>query len=74
MEYDSDYQQKKIKSFIDLNNFIIFIEKNFDFSKEFAFNNILKAVRKKFRSQCIEYIVSMMMEPYDNITSPLIIK
>ena len=29
-------------------------------------------VRKKFVKKCIEYVVSMMMEPYDDITSPLI--
>ena len=31
-------------------------------------------VRKKFGEECIEYIVSMMMEPYDNISNPLINK
>ena len=31
-------------------------------------------VRKKFCEECIEYVVSMMMEPYDNIINPLINK
>ena len=72
---DSDYQQKKIKSLLsDLNDFIIFIEKNFDFSKEFAFNEIYKWLEKNSEDECVEYIVSMMMEPYDNIVNPLINK
>ena len=72
---DSDYQQKKIKSLLsDLNDFIIFIEKNFDFSKEFAFNEIYKWLEKNSEDECVEYIVSMMMEPYDNIINPLINK
>ena len=37
----SEYQQKKIKSLLeDLNNFILFIEKDFNFSCEFAFNEV----------------------------------
>jgi len=72
---DSDYQKKKIHSLLsDLNNFIIFIEKNFDFSKEFAFNIIYKWLEKNSEEECVEYIVSMMMEPYDNIINPLINK
>ena len=72
---DSDYQQKKIKSLLsDLNSFIIFIEKNFDFSEKFAFNIIYKWLEKNSEEECMEYIVSMMMEPYDNIINPLIHK
>ncbi len=70
---DSEYQQKKIKSLInDLNIFIKFLENNFDFSQEFAFNQIYLWVEKNCGDECIEYIVSMMMEPYDNITSLLV--
>ena len=72
---DSDYQKKKIITLLsDLNNFIIFIEKNFDFSKEFAFNEVYKWLEKNSGDECIEYVVSMMMEPYDDIISPLIKK
>jgi len=72
---DSDYQQKKIKSLLsDLNNFISFIEKNFDFSIDYAFNKIYKWLEENSGDECIEYVVSMMMEPYDNIISPLINK
>ena len=70
---DSNYQQKKIRSLLnDLKKFIEFIENNFDFSKEFAFNEVYLWVEKNLEEECIEYIVSMMMEPYDDIVNPLI--
>jgi len=72
---DSEYQQKKIKFLLkDLNSFINFIEKDFNFSSDFAFNKIYLWVEKNSGDECIEYIVSMMMEPYDQIVSPLIKK
>ena len=70
---ESKYQQKKIKSLLnDLNIFINFLEKKFDFSKEFAFNEIYLWLEDNSGEECIEYVVSMMMEPYDNIINPLI--
>ncbi|MDC0435992.1 hypothetical protein OAL81_00425 [Candidatus Pelagibacter sp.] len=70
---ESEYQQKKIKSLLnDLNIFINFLEKKFDFSKEFAFNEIYLWLENNSGEECIEYVVSMMMEPYDNIINPLI--
>jgi hypothetical protein len=72
---DSKYQQKKIQSLInDLNAFINFIENDFNFSKDFAFNEIYLWLEKNSDDECVEYIVSMMMEPYDNIISPLVNK
>jgi len=72
---DSEYQQKKIKFLLkDLDNFINFIEKDFDFSDEFAFNEIYLWLEKNSGDECIEYIVSMMMEPYDKIVNPQINK
>jgi len=72
---DSEYQQKKIKSLLkDLNNFISFIDKDFNFSNEFAFNEIYLWLENNSGDECIEYIVSMMMEPYDKIINPLIKK
>ena len=68
-----NYQQKKIQSLLnDLKKFIEFIENNFDFSKEFSFNSVYLWVEKNLEEECIEYIVSMMMEPYDDIVNPLI--
>ncbi len=72
---ESEYQQKKIKSLLsDLHLFIDFIENKFDFSDEYAFNNIYLWLEKNTRDECIEYIVSMMMEPYDDIINPLVNK
>ena len=70
---DSEYQKKKIKSLLnDLNKLIIFIEKDFNFSKEFAFNYLYLWAENELEEECIEYLVSMMMEPYDSIINPLI--
>ena len=72
---DSEYQKKKIKYLLnDLNKFISFIEKNFKFTDEFAFNEIYLWLEKNSGDECIEYVVSMMMEPYDQIVNPLINK
>jgi len=70
---DSGYQKKKIKSLLnDLNKFIQLIEKDFNFSKEFIFNHLYLWIEENLGDECIEYIVSMMMEPYDDIVNPLI--
>ena len=72
---DSEYQLKKIRSLLeDINNFMIFLERNLDFSKDFAFNEVYLWLEKNSGDECIEYIVSMMMEPYDQIVNPLINK
>ena len=72
---DSEYQLKKIESLMkDLKIFINFIEKDFDFTKDFAFNEIYLWIDKNCSEECIEYTVSMMMEPYDDIIDPLINK
>jgi hypothetical protein len=72
---ESIYQQKKINSLLnDLNKFIQFIEKDLDYSKEFVFDSIYQWVENNLGEECIEYIVSMMMEPYDDIVNPLINK
>ena len=70
---ESEYQQKKINSLLnDLNKFIQFIEKDFDYSKEFVFNNIYQWAEDNLGEECVEYIISLMMEPYDDIVNPLI--
>ncbi len=72
---ESEYQQKKITSLLnDLNVFISFLENNFDFYQQFAFNEIYLWTEKNSGDECVEYIVSMMMEPYDDIVNPLINK
>ena len=72
---ESEYQQKKIKKLInDLSKFIEYLDNHFDFSSDYAFNKIYMWLEKNVEEECIEYVVSMMMEPYDNIVSPLIKK
>ncbi len=70
---ESEYQQKKIKNLLnDLKNFFQFIEKDFNFSKEFIFNDIYLWLEENSGEECIEYVVSMMLEPYDYIVDPLV--
>ena len=72
---DSEFQRKKIINLIsDLNKFLNYLEKDFSFEKQFAFNEIYLWIEKNLGDECIEYIVSMMMEPYDDIVEPLIKK
>ena len=70
---DSEFQKNKIKQLLsDLNKFINFIENKFDFNQEYAFNKIYLWIESNLKEECIEYIVSIMMEPYEQITSPLV--
>ena len=67
------YQLKKIQLLLsELNNFILLIENKFSFNQEYVFNKIYLYIEKNYGEECIEYIVSMMMEPYDDIVAPLI--
>ena len=70
---ESEYQITKIKSLLsDLNRFIIHLDKEFNFKQDFAFNEMYLYLEKNYCEECIEYIVSMMMEPFDDIVTPLI--
>ena len=70
---DSEYQQNKIKSLLnDVKKFINHIENKFDFKTEYAFNEIYLWIEKETCEECIEYIVSIMLEPYNHITEPLV--
>ena len=70
---DSEYQQIKIKNLLkDIKKFIKFIDKSFDFEDEYPFNNIYLWLENETCEECIEYVVSIMMEPYNEITTPLI--
>jgi hypothetical protein len=72
---ESEYQIKKIKSLLeDLNKFILFLDNKFDFDQEYPFNKLYEHLEEKYEEECVEYVVSMMMEPYDNIVAPLIKK
>ncbi len=70
---DSKYQQIKIKNLLkDIKKFIHFIDNNFDFEDEYPFNQIYLWLEEKACEECIEYVVSIMMEPYNEITNPLV--
>ena len=70
---NSDYQKNKIKSLLNnVEKFINYIENEFDFKTEYPFNKIYLWLEKETCEECIEYIVSIMMEPYDYITEPLV--
>ena len=70
---ESKYQQKKINNLLkDVRKFLDFIENDFNYQKDYSFNEMYLWVEKKTCSECIEYIVSMMMEPFGQIVKPLI--
>ena len=72
---DSEYQKNKIKLLLkDLEIFLNHIENKFDFKTKYPFNEIYLWLEKETCEECIEYIVSMMMEPYNNIIEPLVQK
>ena len=69
----SDYQKKKIKYLLkDVKRFLNFIETELNFESNYPFNKIYLWLEREACDECIEYIVSMMMEPFDHITEPLI--
>ena len=55
-----------------MKKFIYFVENNFDFKTDYPFNKIYIWLEKETCEECIEYIVSIMMEPFENIVEPLI--
>jgi hypothetical protein len=72
---DSEYQRKKINSLLNsIQKFLIFIEKEFNFEIDYPFNEIYLWLEKNGCEECIEYVVSMMLEPFDRIVKPLISK
>jgi hypothetical protein len=70
---DSEYQQNKIKSLLkNIRKFIDYIENRFDFKAEYPFNKIYLWLEQNVCEECIEYAVSIMMEPYNHIIEPLV--
>ena len=70
---DSEYQQNKIRSLLkDVEKFLIYIANDFNFKTEYPFNKIYLWLEQNTCEECIEYIVSIMMEPYNSITEPLV--
>ena len=70
---DSEYQQTKISSLLkDVEKFLNFIDKDFNFKNEYPFNKIYQWLEDNTCEECVEYIVSIMMEPYNDIINPLV--
>ena len=72
---DSEYQLKKINSLLNnIQKFLIFIEKEFNFEIDYPFNEIYLWLEQNTCEECTEYVVSLMLEPFDGIVKPLISK
>jgi len=70
---DSEYQKNKINNLLkDVQKFLKFIENDFDFTIKYPFNSIYEWLDKQMCEECVEYVVSIMMEPYSEITEPLV--
>ena len=70
---DSQFQINKIKSLkSDLSKFTQYLESDCSTKINYLWNQIYIWVEKNLGEECIEYIVSMVMEPYDKIVDPLI--
>ena len=72
---ESEYQLKKINSLLNnVKKTINFLENKFSFGTEYPFNDIYLWIEQETCDECIEYIVSIMMEPFDEIVKPLVSK
>jgi len=72
---ESEFQLNKINNLInDLEKFSKYLNNSLDIKIEFLFNEIYKWVEANLKDEGIEYIVSLMMEPYDEIVNPMINK
>jgi len=70
---DSEFQINKINSLkLDLIKFIKYLESCNSIEIDYLWNHIYLWSEKNLGEECVEYIVSMIMEPYDSIIDPLI--
>ncbi len=70
---DSEYQKKKINNLInDLQNLINYLKDNIDKSNFYIFDKLYNWAEENLSEEGVEYLVSVMMEPYNEITDPLI--
>ncbi len=66
---DSDFQKKKIeKLYQDLKKTVNYLEA-ININQKFLFNNIYKWLEKQVCDECLEYLVSIFMEPFDEIVN-----
>ena len=70
---DSEYQKKKINNLInDLQNLINYLKDNIHKSNFYIFDKLYNWAEENLSEEGVEYLVSIMMEPYNKITDPLI--
>jgi hypothetical protein len=70
---DSKYQNNKINSLKDgLIKFDKFLKNECSIKQKYLWNKIYTWAENNLEDECLEYIVSMMMEPYDDIIDPLV--
>ena len=70
---DNQYQNNKIDSLkSDLKKFFEHLENLNPKKNDYLWNLTYLWAEKNLQEECVEYIVSMMMEPYDSIIDPLI--
>jgi len=70
---DSKYQNNKINSLKDgLVKFDKFLKNECSVKQKYLWNKIYTWSENNLEDECLEYIVSMMMEPYNDIIDPLI--
>ncbi len=72
---ESEFQKKKIQGLLqDIEKFLSYLNSKKFLKTDYFFNEIYTWCEKNLGEECIEYIVSLMMEPYDEIVEPLISK
>ena len=72
---ESEFQRKKIQSLIlDLKKTLHYLDIKDQLADNYLFNKIYIWSEDNLGDECIELIVSVMMEPYDEIVEPLILK
>ena len=66
---DSDFQKNKINQLLeDLRKSIKYLGE-INIKQNFLFNEIYKWAEKEVREECLEYLVSIFMEPFDEIVN-----
>tara|TARA_Y100000741_G_scaffold64039_1_gene45792 strand:+ start:2374 stop:4035 length:1662 start_codon:yes stop_codon:yes gene_type:complete len=70
---ESDFQLSKINQLNkDLDLLIQYFLTKFDCKKEFFYNDLYIWAKKNLGDECLEFMVSIIMEPYEKIVNPLI--
>lgn len=70
---NSEYQNEKIEKLkSDLNNLKKYFFSELDTKQDYLWNVIYSWIEENLSDEGVEYIVSMMMEPYDSIIEPLV--